>query len=151
MLNQFSRTELLIGKEGMEKLASSRVAVFGVGGVGGYTVEALARSGLGNITVIDGNAEDVLSDMPKPDSVFIGGSGGKLSDIVEILHGKGEGIRYVINAVSLETVEEVRKLIKKYEPEDEETVMISVSNIKKVGAYHMLQGQNPVYIFSFTL
>ena len=53
MLNQFSRTELLIGKEGMEKLASSRVAVFGVGGVGGYTVEALARSGVGAIDIID--------------------------------------------------------------------------------------------------
>ncbi|MCR5528496.1 MAG: tRNA threonylcarbamoyladenosine dehydratase [Saccharofermentans sp.] len=53
MLNQFSRTELLIGKEGMEKLASSRVAVFGVGGVGGYTVEALARSGVGAIDLID--------------------------------------------------------------------------------------------------
>ena len=47
MLNQFSRTELLIGHEGIEKLASARVAVFGVGGVGGYTVEALARSGIG--------------------------------------------------------------------------------------------------------
>ena len=40
MLNQFSRTELLIGKEGMEKLKNSRVTVFGIGGVGGYTVEA---------------------------------------------------------------------------------------------------------------
>ena len=53
MLNQFSRTELLIGKEGMEKLASSRVAVFGIGGVGGYTVEALARSGVGALDLID--------------------------------------------------------------------------------------------------
>lgn len=44
MLNQFSRTELLLGKDAMEKLADSRVAVFGIGGVGGYTVEALARS-----------------------------------------------------------------------------------------------------------
>ena len=44
MLNQFSRTELLLGKDGIEKLASSRVAVFGIGGVGGYTVEALAKS-----------------------------------------------------------------------------------------------------------
>ena len=44
MLNQFSRTELLFGKAAMEKLASSRVAVFGIGGVGGYTCEALVRS-----------------------------------------------------------------------------------------------------------
>lgn len=53
MLNQFSRTQLLFGKEAMEKLAGSRVAVFGIGGVGGYTVEALVRSGVGAIDLID--------------------------------------------------------------------------------------------------
>ncbi len=53
MLNQFSRTQLLLGKDAMEKLAHSRVAVFGIGGVGGYTVEALVRSGIGGIDLID--------------------------------------------------------------------------------------------------
>ena len=53
MLNQFSRTELLFGKEAMERLADSRVAVFGIGGVGGYTVEALVRSGIGAVDLID--------------------------------------------------------------------------------------------------
>ena len=53
MLGRFSRTELLFGNEAMEKLENSRVAVFGVGGVGGYTVEALARSGVGTIDIID--------------------------------------------------------------------------------------------------
>ena len=53
MINQFSRTELLIGKAGLEKLKNSRVAVFGLGGVGGYTVEALVRSGIGEIDIID--------------------------------------------------------------------------------------------------
>ncbi len=53
MLNQFSRTELLLGKESMERLAGARVAVFGVGGVGGYVCEALARSGVGTIDLID--------------------------------------------------------------------------------------------------
>ena len=53
MLNQFSRTELLLGQEGMEKLFQARVAVFGIGGVGGYTVEALARSGVGTLDLID--------------------------------------------------------------------------------------------------
>lgn len=53
MLDQFSRTELTFGKEAMEKLYSSRVAVFGIGGVGGYVVEALVRSGLGAIDIID--------------------------------------------------------------------------------------------------
>ena len=53
MLNQYSRTELLFGKEAMEKLWRSRVAVFGIGGVGGYAVEALARSGIGALDLID--------------------------------------------------------------------------------------------------
>jgi len=53
MLNQFSRTQLLLGPEAMEYLARCRVAVFGVGGVGGYTVEALARSGVGALDLID--------------------------------------------------------------------------------------------------
>ena len=53
MINEFSRTELLIGSNGLEKLNKSHVAVFGVGGVGGYAVEMLARSGVGNITIVD--------------------------------------------------------------------------------------------------
>lgn len=53
MLNQFSRTELIFGKEAMKKLANSRVAIFGIGGVGGFTAEALARSGVGTLDLID--------------------------------------------------------------------------------------------------
>ncbi|MBR1383102.1 MAG: tRNA threonylcarbamoyladenosine dehydratase [Ruminococcus sp.] len=53
MLDQFSRTQLLIGKAGIDKLASSRVAVFGIGGVGGYVCEALVRSGVGEFDLID--------------------------------------------------------------------------------------------------
>lgn len=53
MAEQFARTELLLGKEAMERLRRSRVAVFGIGGVGGYVVEALARSGIGYLDLID--------------------------------------------------------------------------------------------------
>lgn len=53
MREQFSRTELLLGRDSMERLANSRVAVFGIGGVGGYVVEALVRSGIGAIDLID--------------------------------------------------------------------------------------------------
>ncbi len=53
MLTQFSRTELLLGKDSMEKLKNSRVAVFGIGGVGGYVCEALVRSGVGAFDLID--------------------------------------------------------------------------------------------------
>lgn len=53
MLNQFSRTELIFGREAMDRLAESRVAVFGIGGVGGYVAEALARSGVGTLDFVD--------------------------------------------------------------------------------------------------
>lgn len=53
MLNQFSRTQLLLGAEAMEKLANAKVAIFGIGGVGGYTAEALARTGIGRLDLID--------------------------------------------------------------------------------------------------
>lgn len=58
MENQFSRTELMLGKNAIDKLKASRVAVFGIGGVGGYVVEALARAGVGNFDLID---NDVVS------------------------------------------------------------------------------------------
>ena len=53
MLNQFSRTKLLFGAEAMERLSRSRVAIFGIGGVGGYAVEAMVRSGIGAFDLID--------------------------------------------------------------------------------------------------
>ena len=53
MLNQFSRTEMLIGEEGIEKLNNSKIAIFGIGGVGSYVAEALARSGVGNFILVD--------------------------------------------------------------------------------------------------
>ena len=58
MLNQFSRTQLLLGAEAMEKLKGAHVAVFGIGGVGGYVCEALVRSGVG--------AFDLVDDEPQP-------------------------------------------------------------------------------------
>ena len=61
MNEQFSRTEILLGADAVAKLARSRVAVFGIGGVGGYTAEALARSGIGAIDLIDSDAVSVTN------------------------------------------------------------------------------------------
>lgn len=57
-LNEFSRAELLLGEEGIEKLRKARVAVFGIGGVGSFAAEALARGGVGHLALVDG---DVVS------------------------------------------------------------------------------------------
>lgn len=61
MANQFSRSQMMFGKSGIEKLNNSRVAVFGIGGVGGYTVEALARTGVGAIDIIDNDTVSVTN------------------------------------------------------------------------------------------
>ena len=59
MIEQFSRTEILLGEAAMERLYNARVAVFGIGGVGGYTLEALARAGVGRLLLVD---DDTVSE-----------------------------------------------------------------------------------------
>lgn len=61
MLNQFSRTELLIGAEGIEKLHKAKIAIFGIGGVGSFVVEALARAGVGNFILVDNDKIDLTN------------------------------------------------------------------------------------------
>lgn len=61
MTEQFSRTELLIGKEGLEKLKKSKVIVYGIGGVGSYIVEGLARAGIGHIIIVDYDKVDITN------------------------------------------------------------------------------------------
>ena len=60
-MNQFSRTELLIGKEGIEKLQKAKVAVFGIGGVGSFVVEGLARAGIGSFILVDKDTVDITN------------------------------------------------------------------------------------------
>ena len=60
-MNQFERTELLIGEEAVKKLKNAHVAVFGIGGVGGYATEALARSGVGELTIVDKDDVDITN------------------------------------------------------------------------------------------
>lgn len=61
MTNQFSRTELLIGEDGVKRLQKSKVAIFGIGGVGSYVVEGLARAGIGHIILIDYDKYDITN------------------------------------------------------------------------------------------
>ncbi len=117
----------------------------------GLIRQNISGSDIHNVTIVEGDAAETLSDFPKPDCVFIGGSSGRLGEIISILHSKGSGIRFVINAVSLETMQEISNIIREYQPGDEESVMLSVSDVRKAGSHHILQGQNPVWIFSFTL
>ena len=104
-----------------------------------------------NVTLIEGEAPSAFEDIQAPDSVFIGGSGGHLEEIIEAISKKKMGVTYVINAVSLETIQEVNRLIRQYNISDAKIMQLSCTNINSVGDYHMMQAQNPVMIFSFKL
>ncbi|WP_185750410.1 precorrin-6Y C5,15-methyltransferase (decarboxylating) subunit CbiT [Butyrivibrio sp. AE3003] len=104
-----------------------------------------------NITVIKGEASEVLtSGLPGgvcvPTHAFIGGSGGNMRVIIEILKKMNKNIRIVINCVTLETLTEVLTVIKEGEFAEPDIVQVSASRYRKVGEYHMADAINPVYI-----
>ncbi len=104
-----------------------------------------------NVTVICGEAPEALSGVETPDRVFIGGSGGHLREILDALKTGDRKIRCVINAVTMETIEEVGRLIRESDASDAEIVQLACSQVKEIGGYHMMQAQNPVMIYAFTI
>ena len=99
-----------------------------------------------NVEVIRGTAPESMKDLPAPTHAFIGGSSGNLKDIVRCLLEKNPKIRMVINAVTLETIGEIVSVIKELNLNEEETISVSVDRTRKVGRYHLMDAQNPVYI-----
>ena len=103
---------------------------------------------LENIMVILGTAPEVMENLEKPDMAFIGGSKGNMKDIIKLLLIKNPDIRLVITAIALETLTEVLRLMTEFKFEEVEVVQAAISKSKEVGSYHMLMGQNPVFIVS---
>ncbi len=106
---------------------------------------------LENVSVLEGTAPDAFINLPTPTHVFIGGSGGRLEDIIATLKEMNSHMRIVINSVTIETIAEINNLIKKYDIENADVIQVAVSKAKKAGDYSIMQGQNPVYIVSFML
>ena len=96
------------------------------------------KFGTPNIQVVHGLAPEAMA--------FIGGSAGNLKEIITCLLGKNPLIRLVINTVTLETMAEVSECLKALNLIEEETICVNVSRAKKLGAYHLMMGQNPIYI-----
>ncbi len=111
----------------------------------------LAKFRLDNVTLVPGAAPDVLDDLPDPTHVFIGGTGGRLEEIISHLQSLHTPIKVVVNAVTLETIGEINHVLKTFGIEDSDTVQLSVSKAKKAGDYSVMQGQNPVYIVTFNI
>ena len=99
-----------------------------------------------NVEVIRGTAPEMMFDLPVPTHAFIGGSSGNLKDIVKCLIDKNPDVRMVINAVTLETAGEIVSVIKELNLVEEEIISVSVDRTRKVGRYHLMDAQNPVYI-----
>ena len=102
-----------------------------------------------NITVVEGAAPESLSGLPKATHAFIGGSGGRLKDILSALRQINPEMRVVINAVTMETVCEVKEILSLYDIREEEIVQIQASRARKAGNYHLMQAENPVWICAF--
>ncbi len=103
-----------------------------------------------NINIIHGEAPEVLMDLPSPDRVFIGGSGGKLVDIIGHLHKRmPEGI-ITLNAITLETLNTAMEILKK-NSYIVDVIEVSISRLRPLGCSHHLSGENPVFIITATL
>lgn len=101
-----------------------------------------------NLTIVKGSAPSALCGLPAPTHAFIGGSSGNLREILMLLISKNEDVRIVINCITLETVTETLKALRDFEFEETEIVQIGVSRAKELGRYHMMMGENPIYIIT---
>lgn len=106
------------------------------------------KFGADNMEIVEGYAPEALEELPAPTHAFIGGSSGNLKEICELLLKKNPEVRLVMNAITLETVGEALQVLKELPVEHQEIVQMTVSRSKEVGRYHMMMGQNPVYIIS---
>ena len=101
-----------------------------------------------NLEIIEGLAPEALKALPVPTHAFIGGSSGNLKEIVQILIEKNPQVRIVINCITLETVSEALETAKEFGFEENEIVQLSAARSKAIGRYHMMMGENPIYIIT---
>ena len=100
------------------------------------------------VQVIHGSAPEAMEGLPVPTHAFIGGSTGHLQDIIRMLKEKNPEVALVINAISLETIEEVMCAVRSGLLRDPEIIQMNVAASRVLGRYHMMTGQNPVYIIT---
>ncbi|MCR5208765.1 MAG: precorrin-6Y C5,15-methyltransferase (decarboxylating) subunit CbiT [Lachnospiraceae bacterium] len=105
------------------------------------------------IEVIEGDAPDCFAHISgrAPDAAFIGGSGGKLEQIIEKLYELNDHMRIAVNAVTTETVIAINNIMKQYPIKDRDVIQMYVSREREIGNLHLMEAQNPVYIAVFDL
>lgn len=101
-----------------------------------------------NLAIIPGVAPEAMTELPAPTHAFIGGSSGNMQDIIKLLLEKNPKVRIVINCITLETVTEAMNAIRDFGLEDVDIVQLAAARSKSIGRYHMMMGENPIYIIS---
>lgn len=101
-----------------------------------------------NLDIVAGEASEQIQEMPAPDCVFIGGSGGNLCKMLDIIYMKNPECRIVVNAITVETLIEVVEYYKTRTDYDLEIVNVFAARGKKLGAYNLMMAQNPVYVMT---
>ncbi|MBO7047291.1 MAG: precorrin-6Y C5,15-methyltransferase (decarboxylating) subunit CbiT, partial [Spirochaetia bacterium] len=99
-----------------------------------------------NISIVSGTAPEVLNDLPAPTNAFIGGTGGNLRSILNILLDKNPCVRIVMNTVTLESQAEAFACAKEFGFDIFEAVSVNISRTKKAGSYNLMTAQNPVTV-----
>ena len=108
------------------------------------------KFGTDHLVVYHGDAAEQVKNLPMPDKVFIGGSGGKLEQIMETIAAFHNHIRVTVSAVTLETIAEANEILRKYDP-DYDVIQATVGRGRKIGSYHIMDTNNPVMIFTATV
>lgn len=115
-------------------------------------VELLGKNkelfGVDNLEIIAGEALENIKNMPAPDCVFVGGSGGDLCQMLDIIYTKNSSCRVVINAITIETLAEVAEYYKLHQDYSLEIVNVFVARGKHFGNYNLMMAQNPVYVMT---
>lgn len=115
-------------------------------------VEALEQNRrrfcLDNLTIVEGTAPASCAALPAPTHAFLGGTSGNLREILTLLLEKNPNVRIVATAIALETVAELTACRKEFGFRQSEVVCLTAARDKKAGPYHLMTGQNPIYIFT---
>ena len=115
------------------------------------TEKNLKKFGITNYTLIEGNAKDKISELPKVDTIFIGGTGGDTKDIVELCQNKiKSGGRIVIGVILIETLYSVLQTIEKLDFESVDITQITIGKSRKTKTGTMMLARNPVTVISAT-
>ena len=114
----------------------------------GLLKENRQKFAVDNLKIISGTAPEAMMELPVPTHAFIGGSSGNMNEIVKLLLEKNPEVRIVINCITLETVTEAMNAIRDFNLTDVDIVQLGAARSKTVGRYHMMMGENPIYIIS---